>query len=139
MKYDNDDDDEIFIVHDEEEGEEEDEQEQFFVEGKSDFDSLMNTAELQKIENPFKDTLADGSFENSPEPKNENKQGLVRSELLPVTVQINDNYMSGNMHNENMQKRKNRKKGNVSVHQFDEATKKAIEEAIAEQELSKSH
>ena len=40
--------------------------------------------------------------------------------------------MSGNMHNENMQKRKNRKKGNVSVHQFDEATKKAIEEAIAE-------
>ena len=48
--------------------------------------------------------------------------------------------MSANTHNENMLKRKNRKKGNVSIHQFDEATKKAINDTIAEQqELSKSH
>ena len=40
--------------------------------------------------------------------------------------------MSANTHNENMLKRKNRKKGNVSIHQFDEATKKAINDTIAE-------
>ena len=35
-------------------------------------------------------------------------------------------------HNENMQKRKNRKKGNISIHQFDEATKKVIKDTMAE-------
>ena len=38
--------------------------------------------------------------------------------------------MLGSTHNENMMKRKNRKKGNVSIHQFDEATKKAINDTI---------
>jgi hypothetical protein len=57
---------------------------------------MMNTVQLQNVENPFKDTLADGS---SPEPKVESEeselfeeikpntvQGLAQSELLPVTV-----------------------------------------------------
>ena len=46
--------------------------------------------------------------------------------------------MSANSHNETLLKRKNRKKGNVSIHQFDEATKKVIKDTMAEQELSKS-
>ena len=50
--------------------------------GKADVNSMMNTVQLQNVENPFKDTLADGS---SPEPKVESESELFE-EIKPNSV-----------------------------------------------------
>ena len=143
MKVENDDDDEIFIVHEEDD----DNQDHLFAEGAfQNFDDVneetKNSEETKKesqspttVSNPFVDNLAN-------------------SENLPVTqkleVKINDDYLaqynnqneeseSNKRHNAKIQQRKNLrgKKQNISIHQFDEATQKTIQDTVEQVRLEK--
>jgi hypothetical protein len=96
-------------VHDEE-------QDELFV---SEPKALLAQSEQTKTEgplNPFEDNLAN-------------------SERLPtkLDVLIQDNYISQiSNHKENMAKRKKRGQ-NLSIHQFDEATQKCIQDTVAQE------
>lgn len=126
IKVQTDDDDEIFIVHEEDE-----EQANMFVSGEA-----LNFSEAQpqmsnSVANPF-------------------KTNLFNSELLPTTnkidVFVNDNYMndmkeskdSKSTHDDMIAKRRKNKgkKQNISIHQFDEETKKAFQDTLEKERLT---
>lgn len=71
------------------------------------------------MENPFKDNLA-------------NSERLPETNKL-IDVEINDDYMnqlSSSQHKDMIKKRKKNRGKNVSIHQFDEATQKSIQETV---------